>query len=104
MKFETHVANFFFKFPDLDKPENREIVEVVNHRLDQFAHFPNYETLSRHRKFLHHEEGVEYFNLVYGTVGRLAAQEHIIEDCGWVPKAMDYYTGRADEFGSKMIE
>lgn len=97
MKFEDHVKSFMHKYPDADK----SVVEKVNREIDQFAHFPNYDTLSRHRKFLHHKEGIEYFGLVYGDVGSLAAREHILQDCGHVPDMADYILGGVDEYGNR---
>lgn len=102
MKESEHVTAFFAKHPDLDNPANREIVTQVNQRIDQFAHFPRYATLMHHRKFLHHREGIEYFGLAYGMVGESAARQHVLEDCGHIPKAIDYYQGVVDQFGSKI--
>lgn len=73
----------------------------VHTLLDQFAHYPDMSFLRRHRKFLHHEEGIEYIQMRYGTEAALAARRHITEDCGHVPHAADYYTGELDEFGQR---
>lgn len=97
MKFEDHVNSFMHAHPDA----HRQTVEEVNRRIDQFAHFPNFVTLERHRKFLHHAEGIEYFGIVYGEVGRLAAREHVIQDCGHVPTLEDYVLGHVDVYGVK---
>ena len=99
MHISEHIRGFFAKHPEWDTSVNRQIVEEVNRRIDQFAHFPREATLLRHRKFLHHQEGIEYFGLVYGELGRLAATEHVLEDCGAVPHAKDYYDDTVDAFG-----
>jgi hypothetical protein len=72
----------------------------VHKTLDQFAHYPNMEFLMRHRKFLHHEEGVEYIRMRYGDLAAESAIQHIKDDCNdYVPKASDYYDGTVDCFG-----
>ena len=71
----------------------------VHKILDQFAHYPDMEFLERHRKFLHHREGIEYITMRYGPMAGEAARQHIQDDCEHVPWAVDYYTGRVDEFG-----
>lgn len=98
--FEDHIKAFFRDHPDLDTPGNRAVVAEVNQRIDQFAHFPQADTVIRHRRLLHHVEGIDYFGRVYGAVGFRAAQHHVILDCGHVPHAIDYYSGLVDEFGS----
>lgn len=100
-EFEYHMKAFFTENPALDSPENRELVAEVNRRLDQFAHYPREDTVPRHRRFLHHVEGVDYFGRVYGLVGFQAAQHHVMLDCGHIPHAIDYYSGLVDEFGSR---
>lgn len=75
----------------------------VHQLLDQFAHFPDWEFLKRHRKFLHHEEGIEYVTLRLGEEAGKSARLHVEMDCeGHVPKAIEYYTGEVDEFGCKV--
>lgn len=101
MKISEHIDAFFALHPEWDTPANRQVVEEVNLRIDQFAHYPREATLVRHRKFLHHAEGVEYFALVYGVLGGEAAQQHVVEDCGHIPRAMHYYDGTVDAFGVK---
>jgi len=76
-----------------------KIINEINERLDQFAHWPDHEFLREHRKFLHHAEGVAYFGRAYGEIGVLVASQHIHTDCGHVPKAKDYYDGTVDEYG-----
>lgn len=73
----------------------------VHRILDQFAHYPDWAFLKRHRKFLHHEEGVEYIRLRFGDLAAESAIQHIKDDCGHVPKAIHYYDGTVDEFGTK---
>lgn len=99
MRESDHVNQFFARHPEWDNEANRKIVEEVNRRIDQFAHYPREATLLRHRKFLHHIEGIEYFGLQYGMVGEAAARQHVVEDCGHIPNAEDYYTGKVDMFG-----
>lgn len=62
---------------------------------------------SRHRAMRHHMEGIVecekvfgpalYIELSDGTTKhvpvRLIAEQHVIEDCGWIPKAWDYVQG-----------
>lgn len=79
------------------------VVNEVNQRLDQFSHYPDMEFLSRHRKFLHHREGVEYFERRYGVLGKVVAERHILTDCGHIPKAADYYSGKVNKFGGRNV-
>ncbi len=67
--------------------------EEVNYRLDQFAHWPDEASLVAHRKFLHHQEGIDYITQRYGPVAGEAARLHVLRDCGHIPRAQDYYTG-----------
>jgi hypothetical protein len=72
----------------------------VHRILDQFSHYPNMAFLMRHRKFMHHEEGVEYIRMRFGDLAAESAIQHIKDDCnGYVPKATDYYDGTVDMFG-----
>lgn len=79
----------------------RALIDKVNARMDQFAHFPDPWFLARHRRFLHHREGVEYFGRKYGRIGHLTALLHVVMDCGHVPNAADYGTERVDQFGCR---
>lgn len=97
MKFEKHVESFMSANPDA----NIITVEKVNREIDQFAHFPNLVTLERHRKFLHHKEGIEYFGIVYGQVGADAARMHVMQDCGHIPDMADYAYGYVDSYGMR---
>jgi hypothetical protein len=74
----------------------------VHHLLDQFAHYPDMEFLSRHRKFLHHKEGIEYVTMRWGEEAGKSAEQHVIDDCGHIPSAIDYYRGSVDNFGYKI--
>ena len=100
--YAEHVQAFFRDHPELDSQENRVVVAEVNQRIDQFAHYPREDTVPRHRRFLHHAEGIDYFGRIYGEVGYRAAQHHVEIDCGHVPHAIDYYAGTVDEFGHRM--
>ena len=75
--------------------------EEVHRVLDQFAHYPDMDFLRRHRKFLHHEEGIEYIRMRYGDLAGESAKQHVLDDCGHIPKAIHYYDGTVDEFGGK---
>ena len=101
MKESDHVDSFFAAHPDLDNEENRSIVTRVNAVIDQFAHWPRRDTIERHRKFLHHAQGIEYFGLVYGETGRLAAMQHVMEDCDHIPQAYHYYDGTVGKYGTR---
>lgn len=80
--------------------EGREYDDV--HRiLDQFAHYPDMEFLRRHRKFLHHREGIEYIRMRFGEEAGKSAEQHVQRDCDWIPDAADYYNGRAGMFGQR---
>lgn len=85
-----------------DKSMGRGDNDHVHALLDQFAHYPDMAFLSRHRKFLHHHEGVEYVRMRWGNEAAEAARQHIIDDCGHIPDAIDYYTGNVDQFGGKV--
>lgn len=71
----------------------------VHQLLDQFAHYPNMWFLSRHRKYLHHAEGIEYVTKLHGEEAGKSAHQHVLDDCGHIPKMSDYHTGRVDQHG-----
>lgn len=73
----------------------------VHDLLDQFAHYPDMEFLQRHRKFLHHREGIEYVRMRWGEEAAMAARQHVLDDCGHIPDAVDYYIGVVDEYGRR---
>jgi hypothetical protein len=73
----------------------------VHGLLDQFAHYPDMRFLREHRKFLHHQEGIEYIRMSWGEEAAKSATQHVIDDCGHVPHAIDYYTHKVDNFGFK---
>ena len=98
MKFEDHVKNYIHKHPNADV----RLVRLINKEIDQFAHFPNWETLQRHRKFLHHKEGIEYFGILYGEMGADIAKQHVLDDIGHIPEMIDYHIGVVDMFGRKL--
>lgn len=83
----------------LDKP-----YPEVHKLLDQFAHYPDMEFLRRHRKFLHHKEGIEYITMRWGKEAGKSAYQHVLDDCGHIPSASQYYDGTVDEFGGKIPE
>lgn len=90
---EQHLTYDLVKF-------GKEYPEV--HRiLDQFSHYPDMKFLKRHRKFLHHEEGIEYITLRYGVEAGASARLHVQVDCGHVPHAIDYYNGTVGMFGER---
>ena len=94
----SHVRSFFEKHPDRDDEKVREVVLKVNQMMDAAGPGPEGH-LHCWRKFLHHYEGIDYFTVVYGTVGMLAAVQHVVDDCGSVHSAIDYYNGTLDENG-----
>lgn len=98
--FEEHVQECIDKLGSGEEAE--AVYREVNGRIDQFAHYPDYEFLKDHRKFLHHEEGIEYFKKRYGRLGGEAARLHVFRDCGGVPRMRDYADGTVDEFGEKI--
>jgi hypothetical protein len=71
----------------------------VHKLLDQFAHYPNMEFLSRHRKFLHHKEGIEYIGMRWGEEAKKSAEQHVRDDCGHIPNMIDYHIGVVDKYG-----
>jgi hypothetical protein len=95
-KFEDHCAR------DLEIGLSQSYPEVHT-LLDQFAHYPEMGFLRRHRKFLHHEQGIEYVTMRWGAEAGQAAWQHITDDCGHVPRAQDYYNRRVNDFGALMI-
>ncbi len=94
----SHVRSFFRKHSAMDSGERREIVLDVNRRIDAAGPGPDGH-LHCWRKFLHHAEGIEYFRSVYGEVGAMAAEQHVLDDCGSVHSVLDYYNGTLDENG-----
>ena len=103
MDTTSHVRSFFEKHPDLDNEENRELVYSVNLGMDSLL--PRYDepNIHRWRKFLHHWEGVEYFADRNGEIGRLAAIQHVMDDCGSIHGAIDYYNGTLDVEGRQIV-
>ena len=93
--FEEHCQECLTKLGDR--------FEEVNRRIDQFAHYPDMEFLMEHRKFLHHAEGIEYFEMRCGQKGGEAARLHVLRDCGHVPNALDYYTGLVNCYGHPIV-
>lgn len=61
----------------------------------------------RHRAFRHHAEGIFECEKLFGTAlkvslsggaikdvpVRLLGEQHVMEDCGWIPNAKDYVKG-----------
>lgn len=74
----------------------------VHELLDQFAHYPDMKFLREHRKFLHHKEGIDYVRMRWGEEAAKSAEQHVLDDCGHVPSAKDYYTHKVDNFGFKI--
>lgn len=84
---------------DIEKAGLKDAHPEVHNLLDQFAHYPDMKFLSKHRKFLHHEEGIEYIRMRWGEDAAKSATQHVIDDCGHVPRAVHYYNGIVDNFG-----
>ena len=82
---------------------SREYPEI-HKLLDQFAHYPDMKFLREHRKFLHHQEGIDYVTMRYGHEAGLAAKQHVISDCGHVPNAVNYYDGTCDNYGYSLYK
>jgi len=74
----------------------------VHRILDQFSHYPDMKFLRLHRRYLHHEEGIEYITMRFGEEAGRSARQHVEDDCGHVPHAIDYYRGSVDNFGYKI--
>lgn len=96
-----HIDAYFKDHPSDDTPEGRRLVEEINRLIDQFARWPNPETLALHRQFLHQQAFVEWCRAAYGERGELAARiasHHIRVDTsstgvaanGWVPTQEDW--------------
>lgn len=94
----SHVRSFFQQYPDIDDEETRRVVLEVNRLMDVLGAGPEGH-IHRWRRFLHHREGVGYFRAVYGKLGETVAWQHVLDDCGSVPSAIDYYNGILDENG-----
>lgn len=74
----------------------------VHKLLDQFAHYPDMKFLRLHRRYLHHVEGIEYVRMRWGEEAGKSAEQHVLDDCGHIPHAIDYYRGSVDNFGYKI--
>lgn len=97
MKFEDHVQR------DKTVAGLRLGYPEVHLFMDQFAHWPDDRFLAEHRKFLHHEEGIAYVRMRWGEEAALAARQHVLDDCGHVPHAVDYYIGAVDNYGQQKM-
>ena len=54
----------------------------------------------KHRKFLHHFDGIAEVCRAFGMSALLPAVIHIMEDClGYIPKKSDYPDGTVDMYG-----
>jgi len=71
--------------------------ENVNKWIDEY--FAQYG--ATHRKFRHHQEGVEEARDLFGERGGLAAAIHILRDCRHIPRKEDYDLGYVDALGLK---
>jgi DNA-binding GntR family transcriptional regulator len=60
--------------------------EVVHRWLDEFAR----QDLTNHRRARHHKEGVAEVRKKWGEEAALVAEQHILDDMGFVPLA-DWY-------------
>lgn len=94
----SHVRSFFERYPKLDDEKTRQIVLEVNQLMDVFGAGPEGH-LHCWRKFLHHREGLDYFHVSRGLIGRMAAACHVRDDCGSIHSVLDYYNGTLDENG-----
>ena len=60
--------------------------EVVHRWLDEFAK----QDLINHRRARHHKDGVAEAKAMWGNEAALVAEQHIMEDMGFVPDAKWY--------------
>lgn len=88
---------------DLEKAKLSRSYPEVHGLLDQFAHYPDYNFLELHRRYLHHHEGIEYVRMRFGEEAERAAKQHVIDDCGHIPHVWEYYDGSVDNFGGRLI-
>lgn len=56
-----------------------------------------------HRRVRHHREGAAEAGALFGKLGEQAALVHVLKDCGHIPNAEDYGTGRVDNLGMKGV-
>lgn len=72
--------------------------EEVHRWLDEFAsRYPRSEKY-KHRKFRHHQEGVEEARHLFGDLGALVAEQHIrLDNEGWLPEKKDYELPEYDD-------
>lgn len=110
MHLNEHIENFWRSHGGRFErtPGYERVLLEVNQRIDQFAHFDHpdqnvhYLTLFSHRRYLHHREWIdEYAAVIYGEIGRAAAEQHVLDDCGHVPHAVWYWlaNGPINELG-----
>lgn len=85
---------------------------------DQYIHIENWFDATkawvpdvRHRAFRHHAEGIFEAEKIFGVVTtiilsdgtiksvptRVIGEQHVIEDCGFIPNAKDYVKGMKTE-------
>ncbi len=65
--------------------------EKVHTWLDEFASLYPLHLKYKHRKHRHHKEGVEEARKLFGDIGALVAEQHILLDNeGWLPEKKDY--------------
>lgn len=114
-----HIEAYFRDHPEDDGPENRELAEEINTLIDQFAHWPKYDTVSVHRRFLHNAEWVAWCRVAYdrpfdhrGDVAARIAEHHIRMDTsptgnardGRVPTIADYVDRTVNLLGQRVRE
>jgi len=72
---------------------------------------------SKHRMFRHHSEGIFECEKVFGATvkvplkggvikevpTRLIGEQHVIEDCGFIPKAWDYVQGMKKDLWMRKV-
>ena len=72
---------------------------------------------SKHRMFRHHSEGIFECEKVFGPTvkvtlsgghikevpTRLIGEQHVIEDCGFIPKAWDYVQGMKKDLWMRKV-
>ena len=72
--------------------------EEIHRWLDEFAaRYPSHLKY-KHRKYRHHKEGIDEARKLFGDLGALVAEQHILLDNGgWIPERKDYEIEEYDE-------
>lgn len=83
MNFESHCKEAEKKFG--------KRYDEVHRWLDEFASLYPPHLKYKHRKHRHHKEGIEEARQMFGDIGALVAEQHILLDNqGEIPEKKDY--------------